>query len=114
MGWPPQEHDIFLLPSLMEGMPLALMEAMATAMPVVTTETSGMADVVEDGFNGLLVLPADAASLALAIIRLHDSVELRAVIGQQAQRAMRRYTWSNVTRKLEMVLCLAVKGRTAS
>ena len=108
-----RDHDIFLLPSLMEGMPLALMEAMATGMPVITTETSGMADVVEDGFNGLLVLPADAENLALAILRLHDSVQLRAAIGQEAQRTMRRYTWANVTAKLEMVLGLAVKGRTA-
>ena len=109
-----QEHDIFLLPSLMEGMPLALMEAMASGMPVITTETSGMADVVDDGYNGVLVLPANAESLALAIIRLHDSVELRARFGLEAQRTMRRYTWANVTRKLEMVLCLAMKGRTAS
>jgi len=107
------EHDIFLLPSLMEGMPLALMEAMATAMPVITTETSGMADVVEDGFNGLLVLPADAEALARAIIRLCDSLKLRESLGQEAQRTMRRYTWSCVTRKLEMVLSLAAKGGAA-
>lgn len=107
------EHDIFLLPSLMEGMPLALLEAMATAMPVITTETSGMADVVEDGFNGMLTLPADAEALALAIIRLCDSPALRERIGQEAQRTMRRYTWSCVTRKLEMVLSLAFRrGKT--
>ena len=108
------DHDIFLLPSLMEGMPLALMEAMATAMPVITTETCGMADVVEDGFNGLLVLPADAENLALAVVRLCESAELRAGLGQEAQRTMRRYTWAHVVRKLEMVLSRAVKQRTGN
>jgi glycosyltransferase involved in cell wall biosynthesis len=104
------EHDIFVFPSLMEGMPLSLLEAMATAMPVVSTETCGMADVVEDDFNGLLVPPADAERLAAAVEQLCDSVELRERLGQEAQRTMRRYTWERVTRKLEMVLAMAVKG----
>jgi len=108
------EHDIFVFPSLMEGMPLALLEAMATAMPVVTTETCGMADIVEDGFNGMLVPTANAGKLALAIEQLCDSVELRERIGREAQRTMRRYTWERVTRKLEMVLSLAVKQGTTN
>ena len=53
-------HDIFVFPSLVEGMPLTLLEAMATGMPVVTTNTCGMSDVVEDEFNGLLVPTANA------------------------------------------------------
>jgi len=101
-------HDIFVFPSLMEGMPLVLLEAMAAGMPVVTTETCGMADVVEDGFNGLLVPPADSERLVAATERLCESVELRKRIGQQAQQTMRCYTWTHVVRKLEMVLSLAV------
>jgi glycosyltransferase involved in cell wall biosynthesis len=93
----------------MEGMPLALLEAMATGMPVVTTETCGMADVVEDGFNGFLVPPADTARLVGAIEQLCESVELRKRMGQEAQQTMRRYTWARVTQKLEMVLSLAVQ-----
>ena len=103
------EHDIFVFPSLSEGMPLTLLEAMAAGMPVVTTETSGMADVVEDGFNGLLVPPADTESLVEAIERLHRSVDLRKRLGQQAQETMRRYTWELVTQKLEKVLTSAAQ-----
>jgi glycosyltransferase involved in cell wall biosynthesis len=103
------EHDIFVFPSLMEGMPLALLEAMATAMPVVTTETCGMADVVEDGYNGLLTSPADTEALVAAIERLCESSGLREQLGREGQQTMRRYTWARVTQKLEMVLSLAVR-----
>src|SRR5258708_3640139 len=70
------EHDIFLFPSLMEGLPSVLLEAMATGMPVLTTETCGMPDVVESVYNGLLVPPADAKAIEDRILRLAASVEL--------------------------------------
>lgn len=103
------EHDIFVLPSLVEGMPLSLLEAMAAGMPVVTTNTCGMADVVEDGSNGLLTPPADAENLAAGIERLCRSAALRKQLGQEAQRTMRRYTWERVTAQLEQILMLAVR-----
>ena len=103
------EHDIFVFPSLVEGMPLTLLEAMAAAMPVVTTASSGMADVVETGFNGLLVPPADASALTDAVRRLRLDCELRARLGREAQNTMRRYTWASVTQQLEELLVLAAK-----
>jgi glycosyltransferase involved in cell wall biosynthesis len=102
-------HDIFVFPSLVEGMPLTLLEAMATGMAVVTSESPGMADVVEDEFNGLLVQPADARSLTAAIERLCRSADLRRPFGEEAQRTARRYTWSIVAQKLEKVLLLAAR-----
>jgi glycosyltransferase involved in cell wall biosynthesis len=103
------EHDIFVFPSLMEGMPLALLEAMASGLPVVSTHNSGMADVLEDRFDGLAVADADARGLAGALEELCNSAELRKQLGEEASRTMRRYTWERVTRKLEMVLSLAVQ-----
>jgi glycosyltransferase involved in cell wall biosynthesis len=100
-------HDIFVFPSLVEGMPLTLLEAMASGMPVVTTNTCGMADVVEDGVNGLLVAPADAAALAAGAERMCQSVDLRKRLGLAGQETMRRYTWARVTEKLEEVFALA-------
>jgi glycosyltransferase involved in cell wall biosynthesis len=102
-------HDVFVFPSLVEGMPLTLLEAMATGMPVVTTNTCGMADIVEDGFNGLLVRPADAEKLAAGIEQLCRSLELREQLGLEGQRTARRYTWERVTRKLEEILVIAAK-----
>jgi len=101
------EHDLFVFPSLVEGMPLCLLEAMASGMPLVTTDTCGMADVVEDGRNGLLVKPADAASFAESVARLIDCRELRERLGRAAQESMRLYTWDRIASRVEKVFCAA-------
>jgi glycosyltransferase involved in cell wall biosynthesis len=100
-------HDVFVFPSLVEGMPLTLLEAMATGMPVVTTNTSGMADVVEDDVNGLLVPAADAESLAAGIARLCESADLRQRLGLAGQETIRRYTWARIAERMEKVYELA-------
>jgi glycosyltransferase involved in cell wall biosynthesis len=101
-------HDIFVFPSLVEGMPLTLLEAMAGAMPVVTTNTCGMADIVENGVNGILVPAADSMQIATAVEGLCNSIELRKTLGSAAQETARRYTWAAVTQQLERVLRTAV------
>ena len=102
------EHEIFVLPSLMEGMPLVLLEAMASGMPVVTTETSGMTDLVEDSHDGLFVIPGDTESLSTAIVRLCRDAELRQRLGSAAQQKMKRYTWKQAARRTEMVFYRAI------
>jgi glycosyltransferase involved in cell wall biosynthesis len=95
------EHDIFVFPSLMEGLPSVLLEAMANGMPVITAETCGMPDVVENNFNGLLVPPADAAALETAILRLAASEKLRERLGRAAQESMKQYTWESAAKELQ-------------
>jgi glycosyltransferase involved in cell wall biosynthesis len=95
------EHDVFVFPSLMEGLPSVLLEAMASGMPVITAETCGMPDVIENEFNGLLIPPADAGALEQAILKLANSPELRRRLGQAARDTMRRYTWERAGRQLE-------------
>jgi glycosyltransferase involved in cell wall biosynthesis len=110
------EHDIFLFPSLMEALPLVLSEAMATGMPVITTETCGMPDVVEDQFNGLLIPPANASAIEEGILRLAGSVELRQKLGEAARETMKRYTWERAARQLEALYLhvLALEGRSSA
>jgi glycosyltransferase involved in cell wall biosynthesis len=108
------DHDVFVFPSLMEGMPLTLLEAMASGMPAITTCTSGMADVIEDGYNGFLVSPADAPALAESIRQLVGSAELRKRIGQNAQETTRRYTWENISQRVERVLLMAAQSGSRS
>jgi glycosyltransferase involved in cell wall biosynthesis len=104
------EHDIFVFPSMMEGLPSVLLEAMASAMPVITTATCGMPDMVHSGVNGLLVPPADAVALEKAIERLAKSQELRARLGSAAQESMRRYEWSSAAVELEELFLRVVRA----
>lgn len=97
------EHEIFVLPSLMEGMPLVLLEAMASGMPVVTSESSGMTDLVEDSHDGLFVIPGDTDSLTAALVRLCRNPELRLRLGNAAQEKMKRYTWKQAALRTEMI-----------
>jgi glycosyltransferase involved in cell wall biosynthesis len=109
------QSDIFIFPSIMEGTPLAVQEAMASGMSVVTTETCGMIDLVEHEFNGLMVPPADSAALEKAIWRLSQDPELRARLGNAAQETMRRFTWRRTARGVEAACALALRraGREA-
>ncbi len=109
------QNDIFVFPSVMEGTPLAIQEAMASGMAVVTTETCGMIDLVENEFNGLLVRPADSEALERAILRLAVDPELRARLGQAARDTMKRFTWSRAARIVEAACISAMRrcGREA-
>jgi glycosyltransferase involved in cell wall biosynthesis len=101
------QHDVFVFPSLFEGLPIVLLEAMAASMPIVTTETCGMKDIVEDEYNGLLVKPADADAFANATQRLIDSADLRACLGSAAQETMKRHTWDRMAERLETIFARA-------
>ncbi len=92
----------FAFPSLsIEGPPLAVQEAMAGGMAVITTETCGMVDLIENDYNGLLVKPADTAAFVAATERLIHSAELRERLGRAAQETMKRHTWDRVAEQLE-------------
>jgi len=109
------EHDVFVFPSLVEGLPNVLMEAMATGMPVITTETCGMTDILESGYSGVLIPPADAATLEDAILRLANCEELRRTLGTAAREAMQRFTWERTAKMVEALFkrTLIAQGRTA-
>lgn len=82
--------DVFVLPSLSEGMPLSLLEAMAAGVPVVATRVGGVIDVLEDGKTGLLIPPEDIQPLAESIITLLEDRALAKEIGEVARQVVRR------------------------
>ena len=77
--------NLFVLPSLYEGLSFAVLEAMATARAIVATTVDGTVEVVEDGRTGLLVPPSASQPLAAAIIRLLGDPALRLRLGQAAR-----------------------------
>ena len=86
--------DVFCLPSYAnEGVPQAILQAMACALPIVTTPVGAILEAVTDGETALVVPPQDADSLACAIVRLLDDSELAGRLGQAAcARVGQRYS----------------------
>jgi colanic acid/amylovoran biosynthesis glycosyltransferase len=80
--------DVLLLPSLDEGLPTVVLEAMASGVPVVATDCGGVSEAVRDGVEGFLVAPRDAAGLATALARLWGEPELRARMGETGRRTV--------------------------
>ena len=81
--------DIFALPSLWEGLPLAMILAMGAGRPVVATNIAGIPEVVTDGRNGLLVAPGDVAGIGAAVARLVSDGDERRRFGAAAREAVR-------------------------
>lgn len=77
--------SVVLLPDAAEGLPLRLLEAMAAGAPVVACAVGGIPDVVDHGFNGLLVPPRDAGALAEAVQRLLSNPALAREMGRAAR-----------------------------
>ncbi len=78
--------DVFCLPSFAEGLPVVLMEAMATGRPVVATRIMGVPELVEEGVSGFLVTPGNVEELARALAKLSASPALRESMGQAGRR----------------------------
>ncbi len=83
--------DVFIMPSLSEGLPLSLLEAMAAGVPVVASEVGGIPEVVRDEESGLLVPPADPAALARKIIGLLENRHLAGEIAEGGKRRVREH-----------------------
>jgi glycosyltransferase involved in cell wall biosynthesis len=104
-----KDADIFVLPCMdarhlgenLDGIPVALMEAMAMGLPVISTPLSGIPELIEDGVSGLLVAEKDAWSLVNALERLIQDSKLRQTMGRAArQRIEERFDIRKNTRRL--------------
>jgi glycosyltransferase involved in cell wall biosynthesis len=77
--------DVFALPSLTEGLSIALLEAAATGLAIVASRVGGNPEIIHDGQTGLLVRPADGGDLGEALSRLIGDVGLRQSLGSAAR-----------------------------
>jgi glycosyltransferase involved in cell wall biosynthesis len=85
------DSHVFVLPSYNEGLPMALLEAMACQLPVITTPVGGIPEVVTDGQNGMLVTPGDIGGLAGAMQLLIEQEDLRLVLGLNARKSVEHF-----------------------
>lgn len=96
--------DIYVLPSLWEGLPIGLLEAMAMRKAVIGTKVDGTREVLCDGENGLVVEPGDVSALAAAIVRLAGDGELRESMGARAEETVReRFNATVMTKEIENI-----------
>ena len=115
LGWTTNLYascDLYVSASAKEGLPLALLEAMASGLAVVATNVPGHQDVVDDGTTGLLVPPDDETALSTAIASLLDDRQRRRQMGQAGRkRVLKEFTVQSMVAKTADVYRAAAAAR---
>lgn len=94
-----QEADVFVLPSLNEGMSNAMLEALACGLPIIATRTGGAEELVREGVNGLLIKQEDAHDLARALRALVSDADMRSRMGEESRTLAESMSWENVAQQ---------------
>ena len=98
------EGDVFVRPSLLEGMPLTVLEAMACGLPVIATPVGGTTELIEDGVNGYLVQPGNGSQLAERLCVLLGDSDLRREMGSRGRKLVDSgYNWDDISEKTATV-----------
>jgi glycosyltransferase involved in cell wall biosynthesis len=103
------QADVFVFPSLIEGMPLVVLEAMACGLPVITT-THGPSDIVRDGVDGFFVPIRDSEAIAARLEQLYNDPSLREQMGRNAREQALRYTWNAYAQRAADVVLQVLPG----
>jgi glycosyltransferase involved in cell wall biosynthesis len=96
-----RRHWIFVLPSIFEGIPLSMLEAMACGLCPIVSDVGGVADVIDNGRNGMLVPKLDADALAAALARALSAPDETRALARNAHRDMQAYGWSRAAVQVE-------------
>lgn len=107
LGWKDLEElpeiyrrtDIFILPSVMEGMSSVVLQAMASGLPIVASRVKGFEEVVEENINGLFAEYNNPNQFAEAIEKLIKSPELREKMSKQSIEKSKQFSWKNIAKK---------------
>jgi glycosyltransferase involved in cell wall biosynthesis len=98
------QFDIFVLPSLWEGLPLVLLEAMAAKKPIVATKVNGIVEIIDSGTNGILVPPKNPGALSTAIISLIEDGKLRKSFADNAfEKVNSEFNVTQMVKKTENI-----------
>jgi len=97
--------DIFVLPSVKEGFPWTILEAMAAEVPIVATKVGGIPEIIEDNRNGIIVKPRSSRQLAEAAKELIKNPELRNKLSREARKTVeQKFTLDKMVNKIEKLL----------
>lgn len=94
--------DIFVLPSLSEGRPIVIYEAMSCELPIIATDVGGVSEQVENGYNGFIVKPRDSRALTDRIVYLLENEVLRKNMGRNSRKRIieQGWTWDNYAQRV--------------
>lgn len=95
----PQKYydaDLFILPSLAEGMPLVVLEAMGTGLPIISSRVQGIEELVAENFNGVLFNPGNVDELANCLIKLINDGVMRVEMGNRSTEQVAPFDWKNI------------------
>lgn len=95
--------DVFVLPSLSEGFPVTILEAMASELPIVATKVGGLPEIIKDGENGFLVEPKYPEKIAEMVLLVLGNDELRERISKKNKEKAKDYSWDCVVEQLECI-----------
>lgn len=98
----PEEYhkaDVFVLPSLNEGMSNTMLEALASGLPIIATQTGGSDELVRNGVNGLIVKMQDSDDLAQKLLMVIDQDQLRANMGRLSRELALTLSWESVAKQ---------------
>lgn len=98
-----EDCDLFVLPSLNEGLPLSILEAMAACKPVIATSISGTAEAIVNGESGLLVPPADSTALATAIRTLLSNPSLAQRLARAGKTRVQQFSADRMVQRIMQV-----------
>jgi glycosyltransferase involved in cell wall biosynthesis len=107
--------DIFVLPSFLEGQPIAIIEAMASGLAVVGTSIGAVPDLIRDGVEGRVVEPGDAPALADALAQVIGDQDARRQMGHAArERAERSHGLEQLSARLNSLYRAVLSGRRSA
>ena len=89
--------NVFILCSTFEGIPLSIIEAMSSGLPIIATDVGGIPDITENNESGLLVPPNDAKALALAILKMANDKDMQYRISKNNIEKSKKFDISNIT-----------------
>lgn len=93
--------DIFVLSSDYEGLPVSVLEAMASGLPIVTTKAGGVVDIVKDGVNGMIVPVGDIDALTRAVVTLVNDKEKRKSMGEASKKIAEAFSIEECAKKYQ-------------
>ena len=96
--------DIFVIPSVKEGMPYVLLEAMSRGLPIIATKVGGIPEIIEDEKSGLLVPPANPEALAKEIVLLINDRKLIRQIGKNSYQRVQDFSLEKMIKEYEQII----------